>query len=127
MTDLEKELNQEGSALDPGNARKRKLKRGGAEVSNRSMTESSHRKPERRASTHAGSTIRERLVAANVKLPPNPLPNLQDKLNLNLLPGSRMEIMLVGFISNRHSWSMLFINALAPRALCSSLSFDLVR
>ena len=88
MTDLEKELNQEGSTLDPGNARKRKLNRGGTDVSNRGMTDSNHRTSKRRASTHSGTTIRERLESANVKLPPNPLPDLHEKLNLNLIPGS---------------------------------------
>jgi cell division protein FtsQ len=89
MTDLEQEMNESGSSVDPGRARKRKLKRGGFDVTNPGVTNNNHRRSEQRPSTHDGPTIRERLVSANVKLPPNPLPGLEDKLNLKLMPGAR--------------------------------------
>jgi cell division protein FtsQ len=89
MTDLEHEMDQSGSAADPGRARKRKLKRGvGSEISSPNIQANSHRRSGKRDSA-AGPTIRERLVSANVKLPPNPLSDLQDTLNLNLKRGSR--------------------------------------
>lgn len=89
MTDLEQEMEGSGSNMDPGRARKRKLKRGGSSVSNPDVANTSQRRSERHSSTHDGQTIRERLVSANVKLPPNPLPGLEDKLNLRLIPGSK--------------------------------------
>ncbi len=89
MTDLEHEMDQAGSTADPSRARKRKLKRGGSlEISNLDTPVSSHRRTERRVSA-VGPTIRERLVSAKVKLPPNPLTDLQDALNLNQKTGSR--------------------------------------
>ncbi len=90
MTDLDNEMDQSRPSADASRARKRKIKRvGGPDVSNPSTLASSHRRSERRAKTVSEQTIRERLVSANVKLPVNPIPDLQDKLNLKLMPGLR--------------------------------------
>lgn len=88
MKDLEQEIEQAGSMKDLGRARKRKLKRGGADDSNHDVKTNRHTKPERRASIHDGPTIRERLVSANVRLPANPLPSLENILNISLKSGS---------------------------------------
>ncbi len=90
MTDLENEMDQLKPSADASRARKRKNKLvGGSDVSNPTAAGSSHRRSERRATTVGEQTIRERLVSANVKLPSNPIPGIQDKLNLKLMPGAR--------------------------------------
>jgi cell division protein FtsQ len=89
MTDFEKEMERAGSTIGPGRARKRKLKRSGIDSTNPEAMSTGQRRSERRTSTHDGPSIRERLVSANVKLPSNPLPGLQDKLNINLKSGAR--------------------------------------
>ncbi len=92
MTKLERNFNPHSSTTDPGQARKRKLKRDGKGIPSLPEAGSSHRRNEHRALSRSGPSIRERLVAAKVKLPETPLPSLQEKLNSTLEAISRPAI-----------------------------------
>jgi cell division protein FtsQ len=111
MTKLERDINQQGSTLDPGRARKRKIKRAGeAGISRQAESVSSHRRFERRASTRSGPSIRERLVANKVKLPDVSLPSIQEKIN------SKLEaISLHGTSSQSSRRTTSYSNVAAPR------------
>jgi cell division protein FtsQ len=92
MTDIENEnqFDKAGSITDPGRSRQRKLKRvAGTDATNPSKPAYGRHERSRRATNPVEATLRERLVSANVKLPVNPLPKLQDTLNLKLIPGGR--------------------------------------
>ncbi len=89
MTKLERNFNQQSSINDSGRARKRKLKHVGTDISSQPGAGSNQRRNEHRASSRSGPSIRERLVAAKVKLPETPLPSLQEKLSSTLEAISR--------------------------------------
>jgi len=85
MTELERDVNQYRSLLDPGRARKRKIKReSGTGISDQVKPGSSHRRSEQRASSRSAPSIRERLVATKVKLPDVSFPLIQRKLSSKL-------------------------------------------
>ncbi|OGN94475.1 MAG: hypothetical protein A2Z71_09870 [Chloroflexi bacterium RBG_13_50_21] len=85
MAELERNLNKQVSTSDASRARKRKLKRlGETGSSNPSETGSHKRRSERRTSSKSEPSVRERLVASNVKIPDVSLTSLPEKLSSKL-------------------------------------------
>jgi cell division protein FtsQ len=86
MTEIERDLNRQRSTSDPGRARKRKLKRDSApDVSTQAESSPNRRKAARqRASSRSGPSIRERLVATQIKIQTVSFPSIQGKLSSKL-------------------------------------------
>ncbi len=86
MTKLESDLNRQRSRSDLGRARKRKLQReGGSEVSTHTETGANKRRAVRqRAPSRRGPSIRERLVANQIKIQSVSFPSIQGKLSSKL-------------------------------------------
>lgn len=86
MTELKRDINRQRSTSDLGRARKRKIKReSGSEVSNQAETPTNKRRAVRqRGSSRSGPSIRERLVASQIKIQAVSLPSIQGKLSSKL-------------------------------------------
>jgi cell division protein FtsQ len=85
MTELKRELNRQKSSSDLGRARKRKLKReSGASVEQAETAPNKRRATRQHALSTGGQSIRERLVATQIKMQSVSLPSIQGKLSSTL-------------------------------------------
>jgi cell division protein FtsQ len=90
MTEPDRDLNRQRSTSDLSRARKRKLKSAsGSDFSSQAKTSTNKRRAVRqRGSSRSGSSIRERLVATQIKISSVSFPSIQGKLSSKLGIGS---------------------------------------
>jgi cell division protein FtsQ len=85
MKELEHNINRQRSTLDPGRARKRKIRReSGSSVVDQVEAGSRNRRSERRVSNKVGTSIREQQVTVKVTLPDVSLPSIHGKISSKL-------------------------------------------
>ena len=91
MTEIERDVNRRRSTSDLGRARKRKIKRDNTpDISTQAESSPNRRKAVRqRASSKSGPSIRERLVATQIKIQSVSFPSIQGKLSSKLGLDSR--------------------------------------